>query len=304
MILSGDIRLPSPVEEIDLPIFREKNIKVFVKREDLIHPLLSGNKWRKLKYNIDHYTSNGYSRMITFGGPFSNHLYAFASACKIFSIAGTAFVRGDGFDANNPTLNHLKECGIEMIFLDREAYKLKQQAKKAMEYLKSGNVFILPEGGSNKLGMKGVKEMMEEVHSLKPSPDVILVCAGTGCTASGIIDSTNIKVEVYPALKGSFMTDLIKQHVNGVRENFECIEGYHFGGYAKVNEELVEFIVAFRKDTGIPLDTVYTGKMFYGMLERIKNDTYAKGSVLLAIHTGGLQGIEGFNSRFGSKFRL
>ncbi len=304
MMLSEDIRIPSPVEEIDLPIFREKKVKVFVKREDLIHPMLSGNKWRKLKYNLDHYTSNGYSRMITFGGAFSNHLHAFASACKIFSVAGTAFVRGDGFDASNPTLTHLKDCGVEMVFLDREAYKLKQQAKKAMEYLKSGKVFILPEGGSNELGMKGVKEMMEEVHPMMPTPDVILVSAGTGCTAAGIIACTNIKVEVYPALKGSFMPDLINQHLNGVRVNFKCIEDYHFGGYAKVSEDLVSFIRAFKEDTGIPLDTVYTGKLFYGMVERIKKDMYAKGSVLLAIHTGGLQGIEGFNSRFGSKFRL
>ena len=292
--------LPSPVQEVNLPVCREKQVRLFIKREDLIHPHLSGNKWRKLKYNLIEMKSKDYQSVFTFGGAFSNHLYAFASACDLNDIAGIAFIRGDGFDPENPTLQHLERCGIQMIFLDRASYKLKLNAKEVFQFnTRVKNAYYIPEGGSNESGLRGVLEMMEEIHNSDFSYNRIAVAAGTGCTAAGISMKNKSITEVYPALKGSFMFDLIKGFHKNVSTNTLVIADYHFGGYGKFNKELIRFIEDFESETGIPLDPVYTGKMMYGLVHRIKNNVYPSNTTILAIHTGGLQGNEGFRYKYG-----
>ncbi|HMQ07887.1 MAG TPA: pyridoxal-phosphate dependent enzyme [Saprospiraceae bacterium] len=292
--------LPSPVQEIRLPVFRKKEVRLFIKREDLIHPQLSGNKWRKLKYNLIEMKSKDCPHAFTFGGTFSNHLYAFASACDLMGIGGTAFIRGDGFDPGNPTLQHIDKCGIQIIFLDRASYKLKLQAKEVFQFTRKEKYsYYIPEGGSNASGLRGVLEMMEEIQNSDISFDRIAIAAGTGCTAAGISMKNKSITEVYPALKGTFMFDLIKQFNKNVSTTTIVIADYHFGGYGKFNKELIGFIEEFKSETGIPLDPVYTGKMMYGLVQRIKNNVYPSNTTILAIHTGGLQGIAGFRYKYG-----
>lgn len=279
-----------------LPIKFPNSISVHIKREDLIHPIVSGNKFRKLKYNLIQAKTENHETLLTFGGAFSNHIAAVAFAGKEQGFKTIGIIRGDELRdkiIENPTLHFAQECGMQFEFITREAYRHKSETffiEKLKE--KFGNFYLVPEGGTNELAIKGCEEILTNEDS---QFDFVCCAVGTGGTISGIINSIlpHQKVLGFPALKGNFLNDEIRNFVQ--KENWELIHEYHFGGYGKVNVELIDFINQFYKDTKIPLDPIYTGKMVFGVTDLIKKNYFAENSKILLIHTGGIQGIQGMN---------
>ncbi len=287
-------------QQINLPFPNE--ITLHIKREDLIHPFISGNKFRKLKYNLLQAKAEGKSKLITFGGAFSNHIAAVAYAGKENSLETIGIIRGDELESKiseNPTLTFAQNCGMKFEFINREAYKEKTSTS-FIEKLKKhhGDFYLVPEGGTNMLAVKGCQEILTPEDT-----DFTHICCaiGTGGTISGLINSAkpNQKIIGFPALKGDFLSDDIRKFVK--YSNWEEQSDYHFGGYAKINEALIRFINDFYKKTNIPLDPIYTGKMMFGIVDLIHKGYFPKGSKILAIHTGGLQGIEGMNRKLKNK---
>lgn len=296
------ISFPDIQSEI-LFLFELNEIKVSVLREDLIHPLISGNKFRKLKYNLKAFEEGNYDALLTFGGAYSNHIFATAAAGKEFGFKTIGVVRGEEIQSKidkNPTLKFAKECGMAFKFVSRENYRQKTNPK-FLEELKNefGHIYILPEGGTNQLAVRGCEEVLGN-HTKEF--DFICCAIGTGGTISGIINSSedHQKVLGFPALKDSeFLKDEIKKYSR--RSNFELIDEFHFGGFAKTNDELIDFINSFKRNFGLTLDPIYTAKMMYGITELIKRENFEKGNSILAIHTGGLQGIDAMNQRLKRK---
>ncbi|WP_369413822.1 1-aminocyclopropane-1-carboxylate deaminase/D-cysteine desulfhydrase [Abyssalbus ytuae] len=281
-----------------LSILEEKSIQLFIKRDDLIHPHISGNKYRKLKYNLIEASNKGFTTLLTFGGAYSNHIAAVAAAGKEKGFKTIGIIRGEELwnrIKENPTLKFAKECGMEFKFISRGEYR-KKTDKDFIErlYCEFGNFYLVPEGGTNALAVKGCEEILTENDF---SFDVVGVAVGTGGTISGIINCSQLSQQVlgFPALKGDFLNNEIVKFAS--KRNWKLVCDYHFGGYAKINEELITFINDFKIKTHIPLDPVYTGKMLFGLMDMIKNDEFEKGTKILAIHTGGLQGIKGMNLR-------
>lgn len=272
------------------------NIKLTVKREDLLHPHISGNKFRKLKYNILQAQKEGREALLTFGGAFSNHIAATAAAGAAYGFTTIGIIRGEELVnkiGDNPTLTFAKSCGMVLKFVTRDEYRLKAEPQ-FIESLKTefGDFYLVPEGGTNALAVKGCEEI------LLPEDEQFthIACAvGTGGTISGLINSAvnNQRVLGFPALKGEgLLDDICKFAAKG---NWQLVTDYHFGGYGKVTEELIVFMNDFFEKTGIPLDPVYTGKMFFGVIDLIHKGYFPENSNILLIHTGGLQGVAGMN---------
>ncbi len=261
----------------------------------MIHPFISGNKWRKLKYTLLKASAEGKKRLVTFGGVWSNHLLATACAAAKFGFRSTAFVRGEDISTDNLFLCRL--FGMELKFTDRQSYRNK---KELYLHWFSGNQesFFIDEGGAGEEGIKGCAELVDELTTIY---DHIFCAAGTGTTAAGIVagierNSFPTRTHVVPVLKGA---DFIQNAICPAgTENviFHC--GYHFGGYAKTQPELLQFIKTFSSSTGILLDPVYTGKMMYGLIDLISKDAFEPGARILAVHTGGIFGLLGMKDRF------
>lgn len=278
------------------------DIELSIKREDLIHPFVSGNKFRKLKYNLAEAKAENKKTLLTFGGAFSNHIAAVAFAGKEQGFKTIGIIRGeelvDKID-ENPTLKFAQECGMEFEFVSRADYRLKNETDFIANLkLKFDDFYLLPEGGTNDLAIKGCEEILTKDDEMF---DFICCAVGTGGTISGIINSLhpNQKVLGFPALKGDFLQQEIR---NFAQNNFwGLINDYHFGGYGKVTAELINFINNFKDKTEIPLDPIYTGKMVFGVIDLIYKEYFQKGSKILMIHTGGLQGIQGMNLKLKNK---
>jgi 1-aminocyclopropane-1-carboxylate deaminase len=277
-------------------------ITLHIKREDLIHPFISGNKFRKLKYNLLQAKAEKKSKLLTFGGAFSNHIAAVAYAGKENNLETIGIIRGEELESKiseNPTLTFAQNCGMKFEFVTREDYKTKA-TNTFIEDLKGryGDFYLVPEGGTNSYAVKGCEEILTDEDY-----DFTHICCaiGTGGTISGLINSAkaHLKIIGFPALKGDFLSDDIRKFAKN--SNWEVQLDYHFGGYAKINEELIRFINDFYKQTNIPLDPIYTGKMMFGILDLINKGYFPKGAKILAIHTGGLQGIEGMNNNLKNK---
>jgi 1-aminocyclopropane-1-carboxylate deaminase len=283
---------------INLP----NGISLVMKREDLIHPFVSGNKFRKLKYNLLQAKTENQSTLLTFGGAYSNHIAAVAYAGKEKGFQTIGIIRGDELGdkiESNPTLKFAQECGMQFEFVSREDYRLKTDSA-FLEQLenKFGSFYLIPEGGTNAFAIKGCEEILTQEDGIF---DYVACAIGTGGTISGIINSAfrYQKILGFPALKGDFLQDEIRNFVQN--ENWELITEYHFGGYAKVNDELIAFINWFFEQTQIPLDPVYTGKMVFGVFDLINKNYFPENSKILLIHTGGLQGIHGMNLKLKQK---
>ena len=273
-----------------------------MKREDLIHPFVSGNKFRKLKYNLLQAKTENQSTLLTFGGAYSNHIAAVAYAGKEKGFQTIGIIRGDELGdkiESNPTLKFGQECGMQFEFVSREDYRLKTDSA-FLEQLenKFGSFYLIPEGGTNAFAIKGCEEILTQEDGIF---DYVACAIGTGGTISGIINSAFLyqKILGFPALKAEFLQDEIRNFVQN--ENWELITEYHFGGYAKVNDELIAFINWFFEQTQIPLDPVYTGKMVFGVFDLITKNYFPENSKILLIHTGGLQGIQGMNLKLKQK---
>ena len=287
--------LPTPLTELKDEIVGHAGIRLFIKRDDLIHPTVSGNKWRKLKYNLNQAREENASTLLTFGGAYSNHLYALAAAGNALGFKTIGIVRGEELaERLSPTLIFCKEQGMNLQFVSRAEYKLRNDADCLKELsAKFDNPFIIPEGGTSALALKGVAEMVPEViEQLGQAPDYLTVAAGTGGTAAGLL-SADANVLAFSALKGgAFLKEDINALLNGEHSgDLQLFTDYHFGGYAKYDEQLIAFMNEFKHEFNIQLEQVYTAKMFYGLFDLIKKGHFEKGKTIVAVHTGGLQGL-------------
>lgn len=283
--------VPSPIIQLRHPDLEKKEVKVFVKREDLIHPEIMGNKWRKLKYNLKEAKRLGKKRLVTFGGAYSNHVAATAAAAELFGFESKAIIRGDELTPDsNRTLRTAASKGMSFEFVSREQFR---QLKTHYQDLKRED-YLLPEGGTNALALQGVAELIKEIDV---AFDILVTPVGTGGTLAGLLKGLEGKALVwgFSALKGAFMHEEISRlcEENGLtHRNYKLFTAYHFGGYGKINQDLKGFMHTFMQEFDFLLDPVYTGKMFYGVWENIKNNQIAPGTRLLVLHTGGLQGIQ------------
>ena len=294
----------APLQKLEDALLQEQGLELWVKREDLLHPEISGNKWRKLKYNLQEAERQGKRTLLTFGGAYSNHIAATAAAGKEFAFKTIGVIRGEEHRPLNPTLSFASSCGMKLHYISREQYKQKNDPVflqgLAQEY---NHPYILPEGGTNALAVKGCAEIVQDIHM---EYDYICCAAGTGGTIAGVIAGLQGKRQVlgFPALKGgSFLQREIEQLVleySGQRySNWQLVTDYHFGGYAKVKPELLEFMKWFQEQHQVPLEPIYTGKMLYGLYDLVKQGYFTNGSRIVAVHTGGLQGNAGFKERLG-----
>lgn len=298
-----------PLVAIQEDFIQSKGANLFLLREDLIHPTISGNKWRKLKYNIEEARKQGMDKLLTFGGAYSNHIAAAAYAGKLAGLKTIGVIRGDQHQELNTTLFEAKKNGMSLKFVLRESYRKKYEAS-FLEELKAewGDFYMLPEGGTNVLAVKGCAEILSSINN---SFDMVCCACGTGGTLAGIIASmdSNQKALGFPVLKGGDflkkdVEHLLKQYANKymvppLMGSWELCVKYHFGGYAKVTAELIEFVQRFYQKHDIALDLIYTGKLFYGIYDLIRNTSQLDGKTVLAIHTGGLQGNKGMEERLG-----
>ena len=288
--MKAEIKLPSSIQKV---IGIDFGFELYVKREDLIHPEISGNKYRKLKYNLIHFKENNYRGILSFGGTYSNHIHALAALGKIENIPTVGIIRGE-YDDNNPTLKFAKECGMELHFVSREDYRMKEQGESIKKIISQyHNYFIIPEGGSNDYALLGVEAIIEELENEPIHFDYIAVSAGTAYTASGILKGIikcglSSKLIIFSALKGDFLKEVI--NVKAKSNDFIFTDEYCFGGYAKTTTQLMNFINDFEKTSDIPLDYVYNGKLVYGLKDLGEKKFFNPSDKVLWIHTGGLQG--------------
>lgn len=274
----------------------ENNVSLHIKRDDLLHPFVSGNKIRKLKYNLIEAKAQNHQTILTFGGAFSNHIAAVAYAGFENNIKTIGIIRGEELknkSSSNATLSFAKAHGMRLEFVSREEYRKKNDVDFLLNLEKKhGFCYILPEGGTNDLAIKGCQEILTIDDQIF---DYICCTVGTSGTIVGLINSAseNQKIIAFPALKGDFILKDIENKTQ--KKNWSVESNYHFGGYAKVSDALITFINIFKVTYQIPLDPVYTGKMMFGIFDMIQKKQFPANSKILAIHTGGLQGIEGMN---------
>lgn len=273
-------------------------MSLFVKREDLIHPYLSGNKWYKLKYNLQEAKRLKKDSLLTFGGAYSNHIYSTSAAGKIINLNTIGIIRGEEHTPLNPTLSFAKANGMKLFYLDRKSYRKKNSSKIINELkIKFGDFYLLPEGGTNELAVKGCREIL---NSINIDFDYICCPCGTGGTIAGLISGLKGKKFAlgFAVLKGaSFLKEdvsaLLIKVDNNKYDNWDINLDYHFGGYAKYNRELLKFVYEFVSKNKISIEPIYTGKMFFGIYDLISKGYFPDGSKIVAIHTGGLQGFNG-----------
>lgn len=291
------VQLPTPIEELSHSLLTKKSIRLFVKRDDLLHPEIMGNKWRKLKYNLDEAKKLQKETIVTLGGAYSNHIAATAAAAKEFGFNSIGIIRGEELNSNsNPTLKFASKKGMILRFIDRNTYR-SVRANPSLLRDEFPEGYILPEGGTNDLAIKGCAEILSEDHN---HYDLIVCPIGTGGTMCGLINgSSNFqKVLGVSSLKGAFIKNDIENLLgDSEKENFDINIDYHFGGYGKTTSELVDFMNWFKEKFNIQLDPIYTGKSFFAVWDMIKCDKFGKNLKLMLLHTGGLQGIEGFNRK-------
>jgi 1-aminocyclopropane-1-carboxylate deaminase len=286
----------SALTKIDDPFLENHQISLWVKRDDLIHPVISGNKWRKLKHSLDHALSLGADTLISMGGAYSNHLHALAYTGKMLGLKTIGIIRGGCPSRLTPALQDMKNWGMELRFVSRSDYRQYRNYKHWQDLpgIKP-NQYWLPEGGANTLALKGIAELVDEIDI---PYDVLCVACGTGATLAGLITAISGKKPVlgFAALKNAlFLQNDVQSFLNKDYANWKLLQDYHCGGFAKINPDLLLFMSQFEQKTSIPLEPVYTAKMLYGLYELIKNDYFKSGQRIIALHTGGLQGNRGFS---------
>tara|TARA_B100000780_G_scaffold278006_1_gene250191 strand:- start:1977 stop:2897 length:921 start_codon:yes stop_codon:yes gene_type:complete len=288
-------------EKINLPILNNQKISLHIKREDLIHPIISGNKFRKLKYNIKEALDQQKSEILTFGGAYSNHLLACSFIGKLMGLKTIGIIRGDELSNKklNSTLQKCHDFGMKFIFISRIEYKRRNE-KDYINSLKKihKDAFIIPEGGTNYLGVKGCKEILNKEDK---TYDVICCPVGSGGTISGLINSKkkHQKILGFSALKSSDINNVISKFVKN--KNWEILDDTFFGGYSKIDNELVDFINKIYNQTGILLDPIYNSKMLFQIVHMILSKKWIYGNKVLLINTGGLQSITEMNIKLNKK---
>lgn len=282
---------PSLLTKIDQPLCAQFDIELWMKRDDQLHPVISGNKWRKLKFILDHALYSGADTIISMGGMYSNHLHALAYVGKALGLKTIAYIRGDNPDLLTPTLVDLKAWGMELKFISRTEYRQLRQYKGSLDLpgLKPQQ-YWLPEGGAQALALSGVAELVAEIEI---AYDYLCVPCGTGATFAGLIAATEDHVALlgFAALKNAgFLNTDVSTLLKQSKSNWHINLDYHFGGFASTTPELLSFISAFEAKTTIQLEPVYTGKMMYALYDLISKGHFSTGQRIIAVHTGGLQG--------------
>lgn len=286
----------SVLNKIADPLLDRYRIELWIKRDDLIHPVISGNKWRKLKYILDHALSLNVHTLISMGGAYSNHLHALAYAGRQLGLKTIGLIRGERPGVLNSALLDMERWGMDLKFVSRSDYRLLRQYKgwQDLPGIESGQ-YWLPEGGAQSLALQGVAELVREIEQ---PYDIICAPCGTGTTLAGIIDAVpgQVFVQGFAALKnaGFLMAD-IEHLLERPNTHWQINLDYHFGGFAKAPGELFNFMRAFELKTAIPLEPIYTGKMLYALYDLMAKNHFKPGQRIIAVHTGGLQGNRGFN---------
>jgi 1-aminocyclopropane-1-carboxylate deaminase len=292
--------IPSPLQKIK----SKNNVNVFVKRDDLIHSVISGNKFRKLKYILLDFYKGNKNHITAFGGAYSNLLHALSLIVREMKIPARFYIRGDNYDETNPTLSFIKNNGVEMVFLSRTEFR-KIRERDFLERLQKDHTdsYIIPEGASNLLATYGAAEIWDEIIAeLNEVPDYIVMDMGTGGTFAGVLSKLDDKTQLIgiPVLKGVNWPKTLNEIFKGNeflfnKKNVVINEEYHFGGFGKYNSDLISFINRFKFRYGIDLDPLYTGKLAYALVDLIENGYFSDNSKIVWVHGGGLQGIKGFN---------
>jgi 1-aminocyclopropane-1-carboxylate deaminase len=289
----------SAIHNIQHPLLTKKKIELDIQRDDLIHPKISGNKYRKLFYTLKTFNLEVHETVISFGGPFSNHLSAISYACKINNIPLVVFVRQPYSEENNYTLSFLKENGTHIVYISKAKYRnLREKSWKNPLQNLYPNALVIPEGGSGDLALKGCEEIS---NSWEKEYNYFGCSIGTGTTFSGIANANpKVKGLGFVMLKDQ---DYLNNEISKLckHQNYQLTRAYNFGGFGKVNDQLIEFINTFYQEHSIPLDPIYTGKMLYGIFDLIEKDYFPEGSKIILIHTGGLQGVFGMNEMRSKK---
>ena len=294
---------PVPTPLLRHSSLEEKGLELAIKRLDLVNSGISGNKFFKLKYNLEKAKNEGKNRILTFGGAFSNHIYATAEASKAENLEAIGIIRGEITTPLNATLSHAQGLGMQLHFIDRNTYRNKTDPEfVATLHDKFGDFYLIPEGGTNELAIKGTQEILDPEDK-----QYTHICSsiGTGGTFAGLYASLSEhqKLLGFSSLKGEFIhreiADLIQKHQLESRGSYEIFTTYHFGGYAKHNQELIDFTWWFYENFEIVLDPIYTAKMAFGIWDLINKGYFLKDSKILMIHSGGLQGNIGFSERTG-----
>ncbi|NOT75212.1 MAG: 1-aminocyclopropane-1-carboxylate deaminase/D-cysteine desulfhydrase [Cyclobacteriaceae bacterium] len=288
----------TPFTELKNSAFEEKRIRLFIKREDLNHQEISGNKLWKLRYNIEEAIRLGNNKLLTFGGAYSNHIYATASAAKEAGLESIGVVRGEETLPLNSTLSFARDKGMHLHYVSRTAYKEKTDDQFIQTLIKEfGKFYLIPEGGTNDFAIKGCAEFAK--HLLADNEfDYVCLPVGTGGTIAGMIvglDGKNEVLGVSVLKDGNFLKrkidELIENYSDRKFTNWSLLTSYDHGGYAKTTPQLTKFISEMREQYNIPLDHVYTGKLVWAVMEEIKKGRFKKNSSILILHTGGLQGV-------------
>lgn len=299
----------SPLQEVNHPLLLAKNVTLSVKRDDLLHADISGNKWRKLKFNLIEARKKGINQLLSFGGAYSNHIHALAAAGYHLGFETSAIIRGEPHYASNPTLKQAQKWGMKLHFVSRKEYRQREDHQYLQTLQnKFPEALIIPEGGSSQLAIPGVMELCDELmQQSSKSIDHIFTATGSGGTLAGLIagfsnkqQKKSTRITGIAVLKQAdyLLTNidhLLGQANQSSLNDWQLLTQFHGGGYAKVTPQLRDFCLQFEKDNGIPIEPIYTGKMFYALFELIKQDYFNDGDNIVALHTGGLQGLKGLN---------
>ena len=308
--------LPSPLQTIDHPLFDLHKLTVMIKRDDLIHPIISGNKWRKLKYNIDQAKVQGKKGLISFGGAYSNHIHALAFACYQQRLPCIGIIRGESHYANNFTLRWAQHWQMKLTYVDRNTYRRRADSDYlALLQAQYPEYLIIPEGGSNSLAIPGVSEIIDELNQ-QTVFETLLTPVGSGGTLAGLISADNNqhqllgvavlkqgketdgdKVDIKP---NDYLTNQVSTLLPKAAQkfdNWQVLPDFHRGGYAKFSVEDSQRIIAFNQETGINFEPVYSGKMLLALVDLIKQGYFAQHHRIVLLHTGGLQGLGGLSER-------
>ncbi len=293
----------SIIQKIELPLFKKHNINVQIKRDDLIHDIVSGNKWRKLKYNLLNLKQKKYNGAITFGGSFSNHIHAFAYACKQHSIPCVGIIRGEPHYANNFTLSWARHWGMHCHFVDRLTYRRRFEDNYLNELTQQfPDHLIIPEGGTNTAAIKGVAEIISELKC-QTAFDTLITPVGSGGTLAGLISgdsqqhTNKHKILGIAVLKqAEYLVHDINQLLPDnakIHNNWQLLTQFHRGGYGKINDEDIKRLKQINQQTGIVFEPVYSGKMMLALCELIEQGYFHANERIVLVHTGGLQGLGG-----------
>ncbi|MEQ1621073.1 MAG: pyridoxal-phosphate dependent enzyme [Methylococcales bacterium] len=286
---------PLTLSKITLPLLEQQQIDLWLKRDDLLHPVVSGNKWRKLKYLLNDVLSIGADTVISMGGAYSNHLHALAFVGQRLGLKTIGLIRSEPGLELTPTLLDVQQWGMELRYVSRSEYRLLRQYRdwQSLPGIKPGQYWI-PEGGAQSLALQGVAELAAEITI---PYDLLCLPCGTATTLAGLVNAVPSQVSVlgFAALKNAgFLSDDVKAVLPEQRNNWQINLDYHFGGFAKTSAELMAFIDSFEQQTAIELDPVYTGKMMFAICDLIDKQQIKPGQRIIALHTGGLQGKRGF----------